>query len=150
VARNRIIAGLSLATVVVEAPVGSGALITADFALENNREVMVVAGSMLSDKSAGSNALIKDGAMMITSARDILNELHLEDKTSAQSSLGPAVSGTSAEMAIIKALAQKSLATDEIARATKLDAKSVGSTLTLMEVKGTIKNMGAGKFAVIR
>ena len=77
-ARNRIIAGLCAATVVVEARERSGALITADFALEDGREVMVVPGEITSAVSAGSNALLRLGATPVTSAADVLEAYGIE------------------------------------------------------------------------
>ena len=77
-ARNRIIAGLCQATVVVEARERSGALITADFALEDGREVMVVPGEITSAVSAGSNALLRLGATPVTAAADVLEAYGIE------------------------------------------------------------------------
>ena len=77
-ARNRIIAGLCAATVVVEARERSGALITADFALEDGREVMVVPGEITSAVSAGSNALLRLGATPVTAAADVLEAYGIE------------------------------------------------------------------------
>ena len=77
-ARNRIIAGLCTATVVIEARERSGALITADFALEDGREVMVVPGEITSAVSAGSNALLRLGATPVTAAADVLEAYGIE------------------------------------------------------------------------
>jgi DNA processing protein len=76
-ARNRIMAGMSVATVIIEAKERSGSLITARLALEYNRDVFAVPGSIFSDSSAGTNTLIRDGASPVQSAGDIIEELHL-------------------------------------------------------------------------
>jgi DNA processing protein len=85
-ARNRIIAGLSAATIVVEARERSGALITADFALEDGREVFAVPGEITSSLSSGTNALLRLGATPVTSAGDVLEALGLEPPKTAEES----------------------------------------------------------------
>ena len=88
-ARNRIIAGLCAATVVVEARERSGALITADFALEEGREVLAVPGEITSSLSAGTNALLRLGATPVTCAADVLEVFGIEPSSAPAASLGP-------------------------------------------------------------
>ncbi|MBM2821154.1 MAG: Protecting protein DprA protein [Candidatus Berkelbacteria bacterium] len=80
--RNRIIAGLTLGTLVIECAEGSGSLLTAAAAIDYNREVFAVPGEIFSETSSGTNRLIKMGAKIVTSHRDVLEDLHLEEKTS--------------------------------------------------------------------
>ena len=87
-ARNRIIAALSLATVVVEARERSGALITADFALELGRDVFAVPGEITSGLSAGTNDLLRQGAAPLTAVRDVLEALGIEPEPAAGAVLG--------------------------------------------------------------
>ena len=126
-ARNRIIAGLCAATVVVEARERSGALITADLALEEGREVFAVPGEITSTLSAGTNALLKVGAAPCTSAADVLELFGLARDERAQPEL-------SADAA--KVLDGLPAAADELARATGLDARTVAVALAELELGG--------------
>ena len=126
-ARNRIIAGLCAATVVVEARERSGALITADLALEEGREVFAVPGEITSTLSAGTNALLKVGAAPCTSAADVLELFCLARDERAQPEL-------SADAA--KVLDGLPAAGDELARATGLDARTVAVALAELELGG--------------
>jgi DNA processing protein len=129
-ARNRIIAGLSAATVVVEARDRSGALITADLALEEGREVFAVPGEITSALSSGTNDLLKLGATPLTTAADVLDVFGL-----ASTDAEPVELGSSAE-AVLARLRDGPASADELARATGLDAGALSSALTELELAG--------------
>ena len=129
-ARNRIIAGLSAATVVVEARDRSGALITADLALEEGREVFAVPGEITSALSSGTNDLLKLGASPLTASTDVLELFGL---TGAEAE--PVELGSSAE-AVLARLRDGPASADELARATGLDAGTLASALTELELAG--------------
>jgi DNA processing protein len=124
-ARNRIIAGLCPVTVVVEAREKSGALITADFALEEGREVLAVPGEITSPLSAGTNALLKLGAGPCTCAADVLELFGL----SAEARTAPEVSETARSV-----LAALPAGADELVRATSLPAQSISVALAELEL----------------
>ena len=129
-ARNRIIAGLSAATVVVEARDRSGALITADLALEEGREVFAVPGEITSALSSGTNDLLKLGATPLTTVADVLDVFGL-----ASTDGEPVELGSSAE-AVLARLRDGPASADELARATGLDAGALSSALTELELAG--------------
>jgi DNA processing protein len=126
-ARNRIIAGLCAATVVVEARERSGALITTDFALEEGREVLAVPGEITSPLSAGTNALLRLGATPVTSAQDVLEAFGLERPKPPPTT----VDGTAARV-----LAALPATADELVRATGLDVGAIARALTELELAG--------------
>ena len=132
-ARNRIIAGLSVATVVVEARERSGALITADFALEAGREVFAVPGEITSALSNGTNALLRLGATPLTSAADVLESLGVEAPPARMPELGD-----EAEQ-VLEALADAAAGVDDLVRSTGLDAAAVATTLAELELAGAIR-----------
>lgn len=131
-ARNRIIAGLCGATVVVEARERSGALITADFALEDGREVMVVPGEITSALSAGTNALLRLGATPVTCAGDVLEAFGLVVAPPEESP----PEGTAA--AVLALLRQGAASMDELARAARLPLDEVAATLVRLELSGRV------------
>ena len=146
-ARNRIIAGLTVGTVVVEGMAGSGAMITAEHALEFGREVWAVPGSIFAPEAYVPNQLIKDGATPISSAEDIFESLGLD----VQPQLLSQTAGVSPiEDKICRLLNQQSLSIDEIAKELALDSQLVSSTLTLMEIKGMVKLTPTRKFMRLR
>ena len=131
-ARNRIIAGLCPATIIVEARERSGALITADFALEAGREVFAVPGEITSTLSTGTNALLRLGATPLTSAADVLELFGLEPTGSERLDLGTDAA------AVLDALAREPAAADELGRATGLDAAALATALAELELAGAV------------
>lgn len=127
-ARNRIIAGLCQATVVVEARERSGALITADFALEEGREVLVLPGEITSALSAGTNALLRLGATPVTRAEDVLEVFGLAPAASPVPDLGPAAA------ALLERLRDGPLTADELVRAAGIDAAQGSAALLELEL----------------
>jgi DNA processing protein len=130
-ARNRIIAGLSLATVVVEARERSGALITADFALELGRDVFAVPGEITSALSAGTNDLLRQGAAPLTAVRDVFDALGIETTSSA-----PAAAVSDAAAALLVLLGDGAAGADELARASGFSSAEVAAALVELELAG--------------
>lgn len=141
-ARNRIISGLGMGTVVIEARRKSGALITAFKALEQNREVFAVPGSVFSRNSDGANYLLKKGAMPVLSGQDILDELHL----SASEAPPPPRNLNLDEQKIIRILTGEPLHIDKIIEQTRLNPDIAVSLLTSMELDEIVTNLGNNKF----
>jgi DNA processing protein len=131
-ARNRIVAGLCSATVVVEARERSGALITADFALEEGREVFAVPGEITSSLSSGSNALLRLGAVPLTCAEDVLESFGLTVAAQQDPELEPEAA------AVLAAVREAAVGADELARATGLSAGAVAILLTELELGGLV------------
>ncbi|OGI14268.1 MAG: DNA protecting protein DprA [Candidatus Moranbacteria bacterium RIFCSPHIGHO2_01_FULL_54_31] len=144
-ARDRIIAGMTLGTVVIEAPEKSGALITARLALDYNREVFAVPGSVFSPSSLGTNALIRSGAKIVTSVQDILEEFPLPEKPLARgenAASARTLSLAPEEKSILAALSHEPLHVDKIIKAARLETSSANSILALLEIKGLIRDVG--------
>lgn len=145
--RNRVIAGLSLGTLVIEAPESSGALITARFALDYNREVMAVPHPVNSPMGAGCNKLLKMGARLVSSAEDIIDALDLKNLKEIVANRA-ALPSSPAEEKIMACLAREPRHVDYIIKNSQLDSSAVNSTLTLMEMKGMVKNFGNMTYAL--
>ena len=137
--RNRIIAGLSKAVLVIEAREKSGTRITARYAVEYNRDVLTTPGSIFSTNSWTPHSLIKEGATPITSADDILEALGIS-QTSEKKNNGNL---SEQEQALLKYL-REPLSVNELARAASADISALQRTLALLEIRGAVRNMGNG------
>jgi len=144
--RNRIISGLSKGVAVVEAPLKSGALITVNFALEQGREVFAVPGNISSPNSQGTNRLIKEGAKLVETMEDILEELNFplirkENGRENNLSLSPE------ERKIFDLLKEKPLHIDSLVKLSNLSASEVGGSLMRLEIKGLVRELPGKIFA---
>ncbi len=148
-ARNRLISGLSLGVLVIEAGERSGALITARFALEQDRDVFAVPGNINSPVSAGTNRLIQQGAKLVTRIEDILEELNLRMVTEQQAAQA-VLPDSAEEAALLSQLSSQPLHVDELGRLTGMPSYLVSSTLTLMELKGMVQQVGAMNYVRLR
>jgi DNA processing protein len=142
-ARNRIIAGLAAVTVIVEARERSGALITADFSLEDGREVFAVPGEITGMLSIGTNRLLRQGATPLTSADDVLELFGL---AASQRPRAPAVGATAAR--VLERLADGATSADELARATDLEPGPLAAGLAELELAGLVAEAD-GRYRVV-
>jgi DNA processing protein len=144
-ARNRIISGLAKAVVVIEGAEKSGTLLTASHAANQGKTVLAVPGQITSPLSAAPLFLIKNGAKMAISTSDILEELDLSPTTNCEA-FEKIIPSTKEEETFAKVLENEPLHLDEIARILSLDVAEVSARLTVMELKGLVKNMGRGVY----
>jgi len=148
-ARNRIVSGLALAVIVVEAGERSGALITADRALEQGRDVLAVPGSIFSRSSDGTNRMIQEGATLVRSAEDVLEALNLRmvaQHAEAQS----VMTEDPTESAILKTMSHDPTHIDDIVRAMNMPVPQVSGVLALMELKGLVRQVGGMNYVLAR
>jgi len=147
--RNRIMSGLSLGVLVVEADETSGAMITARLALEQNREVLAVPGSILSPASRGTNHLIQEGAKLVRDYTDVLEELNLM-AVARQMELKELIPASDTESQLLKRLSAEPTHIDEVCRSSGLPMSTVSSTLAMMELKGLVKQVGTMNYVLAR
>lgn len=140
-ARNRIISGMSLGVVVIEAPLRSGALITASFAADQGRDVFVVPGNVGNDTSEGTNQLLRDGARIVRDGQDILEDLGIGDRAPAQLTLQ--LPATSEEERVLRSLGSEPIHIDEISEVANMPGREVAEALLMMELRGMVRNCGA-------
>jgi len=141
--RNRIIAGLSLGTIVVEAGIKSGALLTANYALEQNREIFAVPGSIISTRSAGTNQLIKDGANLVSNVNDVISELEPKLKFLLKKEPENNIPKNLSEIEekILKALSDKPIHIDKLSPKIGKSTAEVLSLLLPLEFKDLVKQL---------
>lgn len=145
--RNRIIAGLSLATLVIEAKSRSGALITASWTKSQGKKVFAVPGPIFSSNSRGPHWLIKNNGLLVENAGDILKHFPVILATPGVARVG---GGTLKENLILGALKEGSLHIDDIVKQTNLPVAKVCSILAIMEIEDKIRNLGGNIYSIKR
>ena len=144
--RNRIMSGMTLGTVVIEAGEKSGALLTAQHALEQNREVFAVPGNIFSPSSRGANRLIRDSAAkLVIDCKDVLEELnlsHVLPSADEQIEMAALFPKDENEAAILGFVTYDPVHIDEVIRSSGIDISTVSSALAMMELKGLVRQVG--------
>jgi DNA processing protein len=146
--RNRIIAGLSMATIVIEAGLRSGALITASFAADQGKDVFAIPGSIYAPQSKGTNKLIFDGAHPLIRFESIFEILDL-DIVQYQKKIQIELPTDETELLILKILQKEALHIDDVQAISGLPIERISSTLSFLELKGFVKKTGNMIFSAI-
>jgi DNA processing protein len=145
IARNRIVSGLADVLLITEAAINSGTMHTARFALEQGKTVMAIPGNITSPGSEGCNNLIKSGAIPVTEVGDIFFALRINPKTALKADR---FKGDPDQQALLKLIAEGICGHQELALASELDIASLNSCLTMLEIAGAIRSLGAGHWAL--
>ena len=146
--RNRIVSGLSRGVIVVEGLKKSGTLLTASAAAEQGRTVFAVPGQITSPLSQAPHFLIQNGAKLVGSSQDILEELDLQFKVD-RDEVEKVLPGNEIEVKLWQILENEPLHLDEIARISTIEMAEVSARLTVMEIKGMVRNIGNGVYKKI-
>lgn len=153
--RNRIISGMALGVLIVEAAEGSGSLITADYALDQNKEVFAIPGPIISANARGTNQLIQKGAKLVGRVEDILEELApklrgmLRNASSSSAVIRPELEITPEEGAICTVLGDDPKQVDLIARETGVPPSRLSAVLLSLEIKGVIRQHDGKRFTLV-
>ena len=148
--RNRIMSGMTLGTLVIEAPENSGALITAKQALDENREVFAVPGNIFSPSSAGVNRLIRESAAkLVTNCAEVLEELNLT-AVSRQIQMAALFPEDETEAELLRYITYDPVHIDDVCRSSGKETAHVSSTLAMMELKGLVKQVGGMNYIRLR
>lgn len=143
--RNRIVSGLSSAVIVIEGAEKSGTLLTATHAAEQGKTVFAVPGQITSPLSAAPLFLIKNGAKIATETKDILDELDMQVKVDKEQ-IKRIAPDSPQEEKILKLLENEALHLDELVRISKCKTSEISARLTIMEMKGLVRNLGKGMY----
>ena len=138
-----------MAIVVIEAGETSGALITAEFAAEQGREVFAVPGSILAPQSKGTNKLIQQGALPLLSVNDLMQALDLT-RMGDQKAVRKILPADETEARVMNVLSAQPLHVDEIRNQTELPIEKVSAALALMELKGMVRQVGGMNYVAVR
>jgi len=149
--RNRVISGLALGVLIVEAPDKSGAMITASMAADQGREVFAVPGNIFNPMSTGTNRLIQDGAKLVMTVGDILEELNIAyNIVQTQTVTERIVPANKTEAELLQYLSADPLHIDDLVRLCGLSVAIVSSTLTILELKGLARTVGHMQYCLVR
>ncbi len=146
--RNRLISGLSLGILVVQAPLTSGAIITANIAGEQGKDVFAVPGNILEPASAGCHRLIQDGAKLVTGVGDILDELNVTwTRVETATVASKVVPANASEASLLASLGAEPTHVDDLARRCQMPVATVSSTLTILELRGLARKVGPMQYS---